>query len=119
MKFILLLLAVILSIPIALFGLGELTPNFGIDKGLPQPGSGVTIVSEKQNNLTLTPKMIRENNLRIQQQKLKGYSDSNSDAAIKLLNIGRHSKLMIDTKNKDPLDTHIKASLSQIKLAFK
>jgi hypothetical protein len=87
---------------------------------LPQADSGIQIVP-----LSQMPGLQNNNNristLNAQEQK-HGYIKRKSDDAIQLLAI-KKNKLYANTQNiflsnNDPYDTHLKSSLSQIKLAF-
>lgn len=88
------------------------------DNNLPQPGSGIQIVPFAQTSFA------KEKNSReiFEAERKLDYIKKRSDAAIFLLKI-KNDKYYPGTKkifetNTDPYDSHLKASLSQIKLAF-
>lgn len=96
---------------------GSPDPQQIIDRNnLPAPGSGVQIV---ESNKTVHA-MAQDASL--QQEKIQGYINEESGDAIQLLadqkNKLHHSSKKIFYENSDPYNTHLKASLSQIKLAF-
>jgi hypothetical protein len=91
------------------------------EHNLPAPDSGIQIVPSKQ---MMPIKSVGAMSLldEIEQEKRLGYVQKESDDAVQLLTVKKNKFYVGDKKtfseNNDPYDTHLKASLSQIKLAF-
>ncbi len=90
-------------------------PEFGA-AALPRAGSGVTIIPA--DKMPISESMKKEVALHLLQQKTKGYFDSESTYPRTLLKMN-NTHLIESNKNSDPYDTHMKYSLSQVRLAFK
>lgn len=88
------------------------------ENNLPQPGSGIQIVPFAETSFA------KEKNSRkiFEAERKLDYIKKKSDSAVFLLKV-KNDKYYPGTKkifetNTDPYDSHLKASLSQIKLAF-
>ena len=79
---------------------------------------GITIIPVKEMGLPdyESKKILAE----IQEQKTKGYIEENNNEAQMMIANSKidEQELKINPKNNNPLDTHLKKSLTEIKLAF-
>jgi hypothetical protein len=89
-----------------------------VPENLPKPDSGIQIVSmsEMYGSQTTKAKSLG----RIKQQQTKGYVQENEPYAKYLLTIKNHALVEIQQNktNAEPTDTHLKASINEISLAF-
>ena len=74
--------------------------------------TGIIIVPISESNLS------KEDLYFLEQQKTKGYADKESNEPKEMISSGKNYAEEIND-NDDPTDTHLKSTLSKIKLAFK
>jgi hypothetical protein len=83
-----------------------------------QPAKNITIMPLADMNI---PDTLKQNlRQRLAEEKTKGYYQTNSEYAQFLLNLEKNasSELKAYQSNPNPYDTHLKSSISAIKLAF-
>jgi hypothetical protein len=91
--------------------------RFVEENNLPQPGSGIQIIPFSQSSFANEKKFLID----FESMKKTGYKKQPSDDAKFLLHVQKNKYYPGNKEtyeNSDPQDTHIKASLAQIKLAF-
>ncbi len=113
-------LTILLWLPIISMAGSQLNQkeNQNIPTTSPIPDGGITILPLVKMDL---PENIKQEELtRLSQQRLYGYSISNTPYARELLTIKATAIKEIRTykNNSDPYDTHFKRNISEIKLAF-
>lgn len=82
------------------------------------PDKGLEIIPLK--NMAIPDSYKKELSLRMQEEKTKGYYETNSSYARYLLGKKKnfHGELSEFKNNRDPSDTHLKKQISDLKLAF-
>src|SRR3990167_43437 len=103
---------------ILLFLICPVLSNANDTDPFPEENKGIQIISLSKMNLPNEFKKEISNNLI--QQKIKGYKTSNDESISFLLKLPEKAPQEIAEfkNNKNPMDTHLKSNIAEIKLAF-